>query len=240
MTILFKIFFLISVSTSAHAEIRGSRRSDPKQNVSWNLADWMAQKQKFKLMDQWLAVNKQTKFMELILDGGQINYDTTAGGTEVESKIAHYAAAFYLSIFGIEGGLENSDENREATYGQLNLRVLGQSSRTTSVTTGYGAIKIDDKVNNQTFTNQYGHVTLQLYFFDFLGFDGAYRNYFGAKDKAQTEYDGERIEYGAFVEFGFLRLYGKSFVDRNYKKTSAGIARNELRDGVNFGAKIFF
>lgn len=228
------------MTAPAHAEIRGARRSDPNENVSWNLADWMAQKQKFKLMDEWLAVNRQKKVVELILDGGQINYDTSAGGTEEENKIAHYAASFYLSIFGIEGGIENSDEDRESTYGQLNLRLLGQSSQTTSITLGYGAMKTEDKVSDETWTNQYGQVTLQMYLFTFLGFDGTYRNYFGAKDGLKTEYDGERIEYGAFVEFGFVRLYGRSFVDRNYTRTSAGVARNELRDGVNFGAKLFF
>ncbi len=237
---LIAILILTVSGFFAQAEIRGARRSDPKENVSWNLADWMAQKQKFTLMDEWLAVNKQKKVFEFILDGGQINYDLSTGASTSKNKIAHYSAAFYFSIFGIEGGIENSNEDRDSTFGQLNLRLLGQSSQTTSVTAGYGAISIHDKVNNHKFTNQYGHLTFQLYLFNFLGFDGAYRKYLGAQDEVNTDYDGERIEYGTFVEFGFVRLYGKSFVDRNYTRTSAGIVKNELRDGVNFGARLFF
>ncbi len=59
-------FILFSFQSNAQSFFGGgtfSKRGD-SENVRWTLADWMTQKKDFKIMDQWLAVNKQANFLE--------------------------------------------------------------------------------------------------------------------------------------------------------------------------------
>lgn len=244
--IVLVLFFLI-LSFEAHAQSRrligsGSyrRNSSGSENVSWNLADWMSQKQQFKVMDQWLAINTQRNFFEFGVRGSQTKYDVKIGGNTREREIKSYSASIYVSIFGIEGGVDESDEDFKDTWGQFNVRMLGRSSRDTSLVLGYGMRKREDEVNDVEFTNQYGNVKLQLYIFSFFGLDGSYRKDFRAQDQQHTKYEGEKAEYGAFIDLDFVRLYGRIFKETVYKTPAGGTTEVQTRDGTDAGVRLFF
>lgn len=209
------------------------------ENVTWTLGDWMTQKARFKLMDQWLAVNKQANLIEFNVEGGKTNYDLTVGGSTSSQEVDRYSASLYISIFGIEGGYEESDENIERRFGQFNIRILGQSSRSTQLVAGYGVQKTEDTDLNTEVTNQYATGKLQLYLVSFLGLEGAYKKTFRANDNLGSEHEGERVEYGVFLEHKMIRIYGRAFEDKTFVTTS-GNEERQTRDGVDAGIKLFF
>lgn len=235
-----------SVSTEAFAQRRllgsgtYSRSGSGGENVRWTLSDWITQKQNFRMMDHWLALNRQRHFFELNLEGGKIKYELTTGGAKKDYEMERYSASIYFSIFGLEGGVERSNEDLKYTWGQANVRVFGQSSQGTHLVLGYGLRKREDLANDLEVTNQYGNVKLQLYIFDFLGIDGTYRKDFRATDGQNTSYEGERYEYGAFIEYEFVRLYGRAFKDTTYKTPAGGVTQIESRDGFDAGVKFYF
>jgi hypothetical protein len=218
------------------------RSSSGGENIHWTLSDWMTQKANFRLMDQWLAVNTQRQLFELNLEGGQVEYEVRRGGTKKDQTMQRYSASIYVSIFGIEGGVEDTDEDLKTSYGQFNVRLMGDSSRNTNLVLGYGVRKREDEsvIPTLEVTNQYGNVKLQLYVFSFFGIDGTYRKDIRANDQQKTQYEGERAEYGAFLEYEFVRIYGKAFKDTTYKTPAGGVTQVESRDGIDAGVKFFF
>ena len=232
---------LFADSAQAQSFLGGGRYSNSggQENVTWTLGDWMLQKQKFRLMDQWLALNKQAQLIEFNIEGGQTNYEVTIGGNTSDKRVDRYSASLYVSIFGLEAGYEDSNENIESRYGQFNIRFLGQSSRSTQLIGGYGVRKTEYKDDNTDVTNQYANAKLQLYLVRFLGVDGSYKKFFRAKDNLNQDNEGERIEYGVFLEHRFVRLYGRAFEDKTFI-TRNGVKEKELREGVDAGVKFFF
>jgi hypothetical protein len=216
-----------------------SNSSSGEESVTWTLGSWMTQKARFQLMDQWLAINKQANLLEFNIEGGQTNYDLTVGGNTKSHDIDRYSASLYISIFGLEGGYEESSEDTETRYGQFNVRILGQSSRSTQLIAGYGIQKKEDNSDNTEVTNQYANAKLQLYLVTFLGIDGTYKKLFPDKDNLFNTHEGERFEYGLFLEHKLIRLYGKVFEERTYV-TKNGVKEKEFRDGVDAGIKLFF
>jgi hypothetical protein len=233
------------MAAPAHAQRLGggtfSRRSGQADNVHWTLSDWLLQKQEFRLEDQWLALNRQLNFFEFNIQGSQTRYDVSAGGSVKSHRVDRYSASIYFSIFGLEGGVENTDEDIDYKYGQFNVRIFGQSSRATNLTVGYGMRKREDRSQTPELdvTNQYANAKLQLYIFQYFGIDGSYRKDFTASDQANTKYEGERVEYGAFVEYQFVRLYGNAFVDNTYKTAPGATTQQETRSGIDAGVQFF-
>lgn len=241
------MFLFLFIVPQAHAQrFRGggtySKRGST-ENTTWTLADWMAQKAEFKLMDQWLAINTQRNFLEIGLEGSETNYEVTAGGSTKDRSVRRYSASIYVSIFGLEGGTEKTDEDLKYTWGQFNVRMFGQSSQSTSLVLGYGMRKREDSSSVPTLevTNNYANAKLQVYVFKFLGIDGNYRKDFRATDQQNTSYEGERIEYGVFLEYQYVRLYGRAFKETTYKLASgAATTQQETREGTDAGVKFFF
>jgi hypothetical protein len=234
------VFLLSSVASAQFIGGGSYSRRGNSQNVRWTLADWLAQKQDFKLMDQWLALNRQTNFFEFNIEGSHTKYELSAGGSVTDQTVDRYSASIFLSIFGLEGGVEKTSEDLKYTYGQFNVRMFGDSSQSTNLVLGYGMRKREDTLNNVEVENQYGNVKLQIYIFDFLGIDGSYRKDFRATDQQNTAYEGERAEYGVFLEYEYIRLYGRAFKDTTYKTANGATTQQETRDGVDAGVKFFF
>lgn len=161
-----------------------------------------------------------------------------AGNTS-EKEIERYSFSLFITIFGLEGGYEKSSEKIESRFGQINLRLLGQSSKSTQLIAGYGVRKTENSEDDSEVTNQYVNSKLQLYFFKFFGVDGSYKKFFRNKDNLKRDQEGERAEYGVFLEYGFLRLYGRAFDDRTFI-TENGVRQKRAREGVDAGVKFFF
>lgn len=211
-----------------------------KENVRWTLGDWLTQKKSFAVMDQWLAVNTQANLFEVNIEGGQSLYEFSRSGNLLEDKrVDRYSAQIWVSIFGLQYTHEESDEGWEANSGQLNVRVFGKSTQTTNMTLHYGVRQWEDQNSNNEYSNQYGGANLNIYIVSFFGIEGGYRKYFTAEDKTNRKIEGEKTEYGAFIDVSFVRLYGNAFVEKTYINAS-GTKTMETREGVDAGVKFYF
>lgn len=240
-SVIFILVFFFSMLANAQSFFGGgtfSKRGD-SENVRWTLADWMTQKKDFKIMDQWLAVNKQTNFLEFNIEGGQSNYDLTVGSTVTKQKVTTMSAQLWVSIFGLQYTKQDSDEDWEAESYQLNIRLLGQSSRTTSLTAFYGQRDHKDIANNIKYDNAFGGAKLNLYIVSVFGIEGSYRKDLAATDNTGREIEGERSDYGVFLDLNFVRIYGNVFTDKT-TITQTGVPSEQKRDGIDAGVKFFF
>jgi hypothetical protein len=209
------------------------------ENVRWTLGDWLTQKRTFSLADQWLAVNTQSQLIEYGFEYGRNSYEVTINGQRNDRVIERASAQFWVSIFGIQYTREDSDEEWLSQSGQLNVRLLGQSSRSTNLTAFYGVRDWKDKVGDGDYQNQFAGGRLNLYLVSFLGIEGQYRKDFSAQDNSNRDYESERSEYGAFIDLDILRLYGNVFRDIRTVTTS-GVPSREVRDGIDAGVRLYF
>jgi hypothetical protein len=214
-------------------------RRGNNESVRWTLADWMSQKKQFSVMDQWLAINKQANFIEFNIQGGQANYDLNVNGTTTKQKVTTFSAQLWVSIFGLQYVKADSDEDWESESYQLNVRLFGQSSQTTSLTAFYGMKEWTDLNAANSYDTQFAGGRLNLYLVSFVGLEASYQKNFKASDSLGREIDSYSSDYGIFVDLNFVRLYGKAFYE-NATITQGGVPQTEKRDGVDAGVQFYF
>ena len=216
------------------------KKQQEKASARWTLADWLSQKKTFLAMDQWLALNRSKDLFEFNLEGGKSRYDLTVNGLKTEQEIDRLSGIFYWSIFGIQYIWEESDERWKKESGQLNLRLLGTSSQSTNLTGFYGASKWKFSAPAKELEQNYYGGRLTIYILSFFGIDGEYRKSLKAKDESGTSHENERIDYGAFIDVLFVRLYAAAFTEEVVNKDENGIRSESERDGFEAGVKLYF
>lgn len=238
---VFVLSFGISASARTFLGEGAFRKSQEKESTRWTLADWMTQKKQFNAMDQWLALNKSLNLFEINIEGGRRTYDVTIGANTIEQEIERGSISLYWSIFGIEYQFENSTEDFKRESGQINLRLLGASSQTTNLTAFYGMSSTEyENTPLLDIENQYAGARLNIYLVSFFGIEGMYRKDFRERAKNDDEYERERVEYGAFFDVYFVRVYGQGFKETTNITPAAGAASEEEREGVEAGVKFYF
>lgn len=215
-------------------------RNQNKESVHWTLADWMTQTQNFRAMDYWLAMNRSINNFEFNLEGGQQNYDITVGTSKKSQRIDKVGASVYWSIFGLEYQREDSSEDFIRESGQFNLRLFGTSSQSTNLILYYGLRKWTFASPVNEVKNQYAGAKLNLYIFSFFGLEGQYRRDFRSSAKNGIDYEGDRVEYGAFVDVSIVRIYGQGFKETTTLSPPSGSATKADREGLEAGVKLYF
>lgn len=202
------------------------KKQEEKKSSRWSLADWLVTKKKIALMDQWLALNSSTTWFEFIFD-----YSSGAVDKFQDSNLERLGAALYIKFLGLEytkynfTTLENKDEYK------LNLLLLGSSVQSTHIRAFYGSRR--DSTYDQ---DLYGG-SLTLYIASFLGTELTYTKLKEANSSdGLSTIEGERVEYGVFLELSFLRVYLSNFKERN---TFSGTGPR-VDEGTIIGAKLFF
>jgi len=214
-----------------------------KESSRWTLEDWLAQKQKVRLMDYWLALNTSPVNFEGTLGGLSFSYEgesDLAPGVTNEDDLSRGWLSLYYRIFGITGEFENWPGEITASSYLFNLRLLGTSLQSTQLTLHYGVNQVEDANGNVGRKNNFGAATLTIYIFQFFGLDSHYRQYLAAKDSSDTESDGNSLSYGVFLELGLLRVFGRVATEEwNYQPLSTS-AYTTTSKGYEVGAQLFF
>lgn len=207
----------------------------------WTLADWLAQKNKMALADQWLALNRSANIFDVSLSGGlqdfKLETKNASGTVSADGKSQNYQMDLYISIFNLYGEYEKTDSNLESFAGAAGLRVFGTSSQTTSLILRYGFRDQHHLKTLEKWQNQFAEGVLQLYVIQQFGLQGKYRHYFPDTSKQGNKLEGHRVTAGAFLEFGIFRLYG-DFYQEPIEKTNAGVATKENRNGLEYGLRL--
>ncbi len=252
--VLFGIFlfstFLITPLVQAQYSSGGgsggygwSSRAEARASSRWTLQEWLAQKQRNNLMDQWLLMHSPSPY-EFFLSGAYWSYDSQI---DQQPKVSHTSlvgsAAAYAEAVGITGEYQNNvAENYNDVAGMLSLRILGNSLQTTSLTlhAGQRTRQYIDNNQKETVRNYLGDISLQAYMTHHFGIIGTYRQYLPSHDSVLGDISGTLVEGGLFIDFKGLRIFGKWHDDLQVNKSPAGVKTEYKRRGIQSGLTIFF
>jgi len=239
------ILFFISAEASANFQSDMMKAKRPKStsspDIQWTLADWLSQKNKVSLMDQWLAMHSSRKIFEWVANGAgqQYTYKTSATATGTTQTAQDYQTDIFISLFNLNGEYQKTNDSKESFGGAAGLRLLGTSAQSTSLIARYGWRRLTDLKTEEHWDNQYAEAALQLYVIQQFGLTGSYRYYFPATSNQGDRLLGHKVTVGAFIEAGFLRIYGDYFQEP-LQLTTAGTVSTPSSDGFEAGIKLFF
>jgi hypothetical protein len=225
-------FFVLSAAPSRADDVYNVvvQKQDTKKQTGWNLSDWLATRDKMRLMDLWLALHSPSPY-EFFLDG---NYTLPNQG-----RTAAWGgkAAAYASIFGLQGEDEFSANLRSSRTGIFDLRIFGLYVQSTNITLQAGVRGLTDA--GQDYRDAMAGVEMSVYITRYLGVEGAYRRYFDTTPSASGITISENYYMGGlFLDFSLLRLYGE-YWSQPATYTSPGAVSTVSRTGVTLGARIF-
>jgi hypothetical protein len=213
--------------------------------VQWTLADWLAQKNRMALMDQWLALHRSSGWFEADLGGTQGRYGLVSVDAEgAAAKVSHDRITSELNlnalIFNLHGEYERTGANEQAYGGAAGIRLLGTTPQTTSLLARYGWRRFHNQTTAEHWDNLYAEGELQLYIFRWLGLKGNYRHYFPATSNFGQRLAGHRATGEVFFEFSIFRLFADYWVEPVTLTSSEGSSVSQTREGYQGGLRLFF
>ncbi|NQZ02481.1 MAG: hypothetical protein HRT45_17620 [Bdellovibrionales bacterium] len=235
-----------SASSSAHAQffqmdlMKG--RQAAKASSRWTLFDWISQKKKISLWDQWLANNRSTPIFEMQITGTQSDFETKTktGLSEIDFKDSsqNYAMDLWVKLIGLRAELEEQADIQKTTAAMLNLRLIGSSLQSTHLIIRGGLQQLENLTDGRIYQNPFAAAALRLYFLSFIGLQGEYRHLLEAEsDEGGIKFSGTRTKGGAFIEWGIFRISGQ-YINEPYRFDSSGTITEQTRSGVEYGIQI--
>ena len=141
------------------------KKQEEKKASHWTLSDWLATRDRMRLMDMWLAIHTPTPYEYYL--GGDYQLAHQNPGTSFTGGKAYVAG--YTSIFGLEGQIEQST-SRMLT-GIFHLRVFGFHAQSTNITLQAGARSRIPNGGGDAYNNGFAGVAMTLYFARAFGID---------------------------------------------------------------------
>lgn len=219
-----------------------NERATARESTRWTLSEWMTQKQRNSLQDQWLSMNSPSPF-EFYLKGAFHSGGTKVGTAEAESyKSSSGGIGAYAQAVGLTGEYENNtEENYNDVSGLLNIRIIGNSLQNTGITLSVGqrTRQLENAGVSEEIKNNFGQVGIQAYFTRYFGMQGIYRTYSKDKNDALGDVDGKLVEGGLFIDFKGIRVFGSWYEDTQSAKLNS-VETKTTRTGIKSGLQIFF
>ena len=191
------------------------------------------------MMDMWLSMNTPSPY-EFVIGGGLQSYETSIGNVSQSNSTYFGEVSAYARFVGLSlEHVNNTSEHFTDTTGIFNLRIFGETVQGSHITLHYGLrTRIDS--NGQYRLNQpFPAATLQLYIMKYFGIQGNYRAYSPVTETFFGDTSGDELNYGAFIEFGLLRLFGDVYQERQNSKLN-GVQTDITRQGTRVGLKFYF
>lgn len=206
------------------------KKQEDKEKTRGYLADWFETKQKFRMMDMWLALHSPSPYEFFVGTDYRVSddhKDDFPGNTQL-----HFGA--YASIFGLEIN-KTMTEGGEFT-GLFALRVFGYHVQSTNLTLQFGL----RSQGSPAYRDAVGGLAYTLYLMKPFGLTGFWRHYFDSTPNSTgNTVSGDRFELGPFLDFGILRFDGGYFHE-TITTSSNGASSDAPHSGVFLGTKIFF
>lgn len=207
------------------------KKAEAKKASRWSLDEWLAARDRMRLMDLWLALHTPTPYEFLI----GADYQLTERADDVKGNQARLVAAAYARIFGLgfEKGFSPYDDF--LAYGLL--RVFGVHAQGTHITLHGGVRQQTGPVDAR---NALAGATMAIYLTQFVGIEGLFRHHFASvPGDTGARTTGNRWEAGAFIDFSFVRVLGK-VIWENEARDLQGARTDAGRSGFSLGTRIFF
>ncbi len=219
------------------------KKAEDKKGSRWTLAEWLAQKDRNRMMDLWLGMYTPAPY-ELFFGGTYQNYDLKVGTAASSTTEKNYSSksarvGFYALILGLEYEYEdNTYEKSISSLASLNLRILGNSNQGTHLNIAYGVktLRLNPMV---TRSQNYAEAELEIYVERHSGLHGLYRQFVPSADPALGNITGRRWEAGIFADIGFTRVFGHFFGDFSTVDLN-GVSTTTEKSGIESGLMFFF
>lgn len=215
------------------------KKAESKRNSRWTLQEWMAQKEKNRMMDLWLAMYKPSPY-EFYFQGSADQYAQKTDTVNTNSYRSYSGAlAFYALIVGVEAQYENNTaEGYQDLAGLLNLRLAGNAVQSTHLSINYGMKKRSTVPTVQLY-QQFAGANLDIYLNKSVGLHGHYRYYMPATESTLGDVTGNRREAGVFFDIEYVRLYG-NWYSEYFDTVTPTLTQSVERTGVQTGIRFFF
>jgi hypothetical protein len=207
------------------------QKQEEKAKRRWSINDWFETKGQMQIQDMFLALHTPSPY-EFGLSFGY-SFGSLSPGPTYNGFEAGILA--YASIFGLGLERDMGPDNRWAAL--FHLRFFGYHYQATHARLELGVRQEDNGATS--FRQALAGLGLALYFGRFFGIDGLFRYAFASTPAAGTSFSGWHLEGGAFIDFKFLRFFGKYFYENNSPELMSGPA-NGTRSGPLVGLKVFF
>lgn len=192
-----------------------SAKSSEKHSSRWTLEDWLAQKERNRMMDLWLAMYAPSPYEFYVGGVWQDHQKSTPSSTVVDRSTAASAKlGAYATVLGLSGEYRNNTMEKVSDLsGSINLRIAGNSVQGTHLIAFYGNRnrQLESQGTSVYLRNQYYGGDLNLYLNRYIGLSGLYTAYLPTDDKTLGNVRGDLTEYGLFIDFGDLRVSGSYF-----------------------------
>lgn len=235
---------LLPVRTWAQSSGGGgefTKRAERRQSQRWTLQEWLAQKDRSKMMDIWLSMNSPSPY-EFMLGISYNSYALSNSTTITETKYTSYQGTVlaYAQFVGLSAEYENNtQEGFNDLSGLFNLRLLGSSIQGSYLTVHYGLRTRAQSNPELRLSQQFAQASLQMYVLKHFGFDALYRYYTPITEATLGDVKTNLTEAGAFIDFNNFRIYGSWYKEIQNEKTST-TETDRTRTGIRSGLKIFF
>lgn len=258
LSFLIVVFFAVEAARAS--DFLALKRQADIIKTRWTLKDWLEQKERSKLMDQWLSWHRPSPYeFSLAIHHRFVNsYQVALSDADWGPSRTELGASFsaYSHMVGLSAQ-QVSFAKKLTQEGFLELRILGDSLQSTHLALAIGQESQQFKVGNGLFIrSNYVKARLQIYLLESLGLVGGYAltpqaaSIDGVSDKQLVL---AKTQLGLFVEFGLLRVFGRYLETRSAlstidgggavsdeEKSSLADAIPKKESAIESGIEIFF
>jgi hypothetical protein len=237
--ILFLIFSLFISPFSFSQEWKKS--IEKKSAERWTLQEWLNQKDRNRLMDQWLMMHTPTPY-EFVLEVNSLDYEVSISDIKTQYKTIAGSLTAYASIVGLE--FKNNNNFSEAFIDNTSLfhiRILGSADQSSHLTLSLGQRSRKYEDPTLPLRNQYlGQVDLTLYFNKHFGFNYLHRSYYPLLGHSEWgDLNGSLQNFYLFIDFAALRVFGGAFLEKE-TQTLSEVNTKKTMQGTTMGLRLYF
>ncbi len=246
---LFVCFILIQNLASAETNTSSasgrtwllSKGAAAREAKRFTLQEWLANKEKNRMMDLWLNMNSDSPY-EFIIGGNLNTYslDTTARSFTQTQNYKNISADFsaYAEIVGLTAEYtNNSEENYNELLGMFNLRLFGNTMQGSHWSLHYG-LRTRQSEHIYRLNQQFAASTLQIYLTKHFGIESQYRYFFPVTENYYGDTKGDSTSVGVFIEYGIVRIFGKWFQEKQ-ESFKDDLKTNSIRTGTQVGLRFY-
>ncbi len=240
----FILLLTVLISSSAFAQNSKpwllSPAAEARAAKRFTLAEWLENKNRNSMMDMWLSLNTPSPYEFMV--GGSLNQYTVDFTGQPQLKKSSYDGEFsaYAKFVGLTAEYQNNvEESFHDETGIFNVRLFGHTLQGSNLTVHYGLRTRTDKNGLYRLNQQFAAGTMQLYIMKYFGITGNYRHHFKVRENYYGDTEANTQNFGAFIEFGSLRLMGSFFKENQSSELNA--VKSELkREGSKVSLQFFF
>ena len=246
-TTIVSFLILLFATLSANAQTTSNRPwllsqgAAAREAKRFTLQEWLEGKERRNMMDMWLSINTPSPY-EFVISGALQNYNletASAGVTAAQLKSVYTGELSAYATF-VGASLEhtnNQPENFSDLTGIFNVRVFGNTVQGSHLTLHYGLRTRTSE--NYRLNQPFPAITLQIYLMKFFGIQGNYRDFGTFTESFYGASKMNEVTYGAFIEYGDLRLFGDVYQERQNSILN-NVETTFRREGARLGIKFYF